>query len=139
MTEVVPSSELLVTCAKIAAAHFSNSAVPLDEVAEVISQIYQSVAKAAAGGSSNGPKEPAVPIAKSVMADRIVCLEDGAKLKTLKPHLRVSHGLNIAEYRTRWHLPADYPAVAPNYAKRRSAIAKQIGLGKAARQRKRAR
>jgi predicted transcriptional regulator len=27
-------------------------------------------------------------------------------------------------------LPADYPMVAPNYAKQRSSLAKKIGLGK---------
>jgi predicted transcriptional regulator len=34
------------------------------------------------------------------------------------------------EYRTKWALPADYPMVAPNYAKQRSEFAKQIGLGR---------
>jgi predicted transcriptional regulator len=34
------------------------------------------------------------------------------------------------EYRAKWGLPADYPMVAPNYAKQRSAFAKEIGLGK---------
>jgi predicted transcriptional regulator len=35
-----------------------------------------------------------------------------------------------AQYRTRWGLPADYPMVAPNYAKVRSSLAKKIGLGR---------
>ena len=30
----------------------------------------------------------------------------------------------------RWNLPADYPMVAPDYAAKRSSLAKQIGLGK---------
>ncbi|MEN0653767.1 MucR family transcriptional regulator [Hyphobacterium sp. WM6] len=29
-----------------------------------------------------------------------------------------------------WGLPVDYPMVAPNYSKRRSQFAKQIGLGR---------
>jgi predicted transcriptional regulator len=33
-------------------------------------------------------------------------------------------------------LPPDYPMVAPNYAKQRSAFAKKIGLGKRGRGRK---
>jgi predicted transcriptional regulator len=33
------------------------------------------------------------------------------------------------EYRERWGLPADYPMVAPNYARQRSKLAKEIGLG----------
>ncbi|MDP9096606.1 MAG: MucR family transcriptional regulator, partial [Pseudomonadota bacterium] len=36
------------------------------------------------------------------------------------------------DYRTKWGLPRDYPMVAPNYASTRSALAKQIGLGRKA-------
>jgi predicted transcriptional regulator len=34
------------------------------------------------------------------------------------------------QYRAKWKLPADYPMVAPNYAAARSALAKEMGLGK---------
>ncbi|MGE3506904.1 MAG: MucR family transcriptional regulator, partial [Alphaproteobacteria bacterium] len=34
------------------------------------------------------------------------------------------------EYRAKWGLPVDYPIVAPNYAAKRSALAKKIGLGR---------
>ena len=34
-----------------------------------------------------------------------------------------------AKYRTKWGLPADYPMVAPAYARKRSELAKSIGLG----------
>jgi hypothetical protein len=33
------------------------------------------------------------------------------------------------QYREKWGLPADYPMVAPNYAKARSELAKEMGLG----------
>ena len=33
------------------------------------------------------------------------------------------------QYRRRWGLPTDYPMTAPNYAKTRSKIAKNTGLG----------
>ena len=33
------------------------------------------------------------------------------------------------EYRGRWGLAPDYPMVAPDYARHRSALAKKIGLG----------
>ena len=48
----------------------------------------------------------------------------------LKRHLRAAYGLSPEEYRAKWGLPADYPMVAPNYAKQRSNFAKQIGLGR---------
>ena len=72
-------------------------------------------------------QEPAVPIRRSVTPDYLVCLEDGRKFKSLKRHLRVKYNLSPDEYRARWGLPADYPMVAPNYAKARYQLAAQIG------------
>ncbi|TJW27225.1 MAG: MucR family transcriptional regulator, partial [Mesorhizobium sp.] len=71
--------------------------------------------------------KPAVPIKKSVMADYIICLEDGKNFKSLKRHLSTHYGLTPDEYRAKWGLPADYPMVAPNYAAARSALAKTMG------------
>ena len=50
------------------------------------------------------------------------------KLRSLKQHLRVKHGLTPEEYRAKWGLPADYPMAAPGYAKVRSEFAKSMGL-----------
>lgn len=75
-----------------------------------------------------GPHEPAVPIRKSITADHIVCLEDGRKFKSLKRHLRVKYNLSPEQYRAKWALPVDYPMVAPNYAKAREDLARQMGL-----------
>jgi predicted transcriptional regulator len=48
----------------------------------------------------------------------------------LKRHLMTDHKLTPQQYRERWGLPRDYPMVAPDYAKTRSALAKKIGLGR---------
>jgi predicted transcriptional regulator len=74
-----------------------------------------------------------VSVKRSVNPDYIVCLEDGKKLKMLKRHLKTAYDMTPEEYRERWALPADYPMVAPNYAKQRSRLAKEIGLGTRAR------
>ena len=50
-------------------------------------------------------------------------------MATLKRHLRVAHGLTPAAYREAFGLKDDYPLVAPAYAERRAAIARQFGLG----------
>jgi predicted transcriptional regulator len=47
----------------------------------------------------------------------------------LKRHLKTAYNMTPEEYRERWGLPADYPMVAPSYAKKRSKLAKDIGLG----------
>ncbi len=48
----------------------------------------------------------------------------------LKRHLMTHYKMTPDDYRKKWGLPADYPMVAPNYAKKRRELAKKIGLGK---------
>ena len=101
--------------------------------------LIQSVHRALSGVSTtaepveSAPREPAVPLKKSVNPDFIVCLEDGRKFKSLKRHLRTKYNMSPEEYRAKWGLPKDYPMVAPNYAKARSDLAKQMGLGQGGR------
>ncbi|MDX2095460.1 MAG: MucR family transcriptional regulator [Alphaproteobacteria bacterium] len=74
-------------------------------------------------------RKPVVSVEESVQADYLVCLEDGKRVKMLKRHLKTAYNMSPDQYRARWDLPATYPMVAPNYAKVRSQLAKQIGLG----------
>lgn len=67
---------------------------------------------------------------QTVFADHLICLEDGLSMKMLKRHLLTVHGLTPEEYREKWGLPNDYPMVASSYAKLRSSLAIQSGLGK---------
>lgn len=134
MPEDAPSNDLLVLTTEIVSSHVANNTVAPSELPQLIQQVYATLAgigKAAGGGrNAMGERpEPAVPIKKSIMPDYIVCLEDGRKLKMLKRHLKTAYNMTPDAYRERWGLPADYPMVAPNYAKQRSSLAKKIGLG----------
>lgn len=80
--------------------------------------------------TQKSPAKSATAISQSVTADHVICLEDGKKFKTLKRHLRTAHGLSPQQYREKWELPADHPLVAPNYAAKRSVMAKKVDLGK---------
>jgi predicted transcriptional regulator len=127
----VPSNpDLLDLVATIVSAHVAHNAVPPEALPGVIRSVYTALSGLGTEPPPVEKPEPAVPIKKSVFPDHIVCLEDGKKLETLKRHLRASHGMTPEEYRTRWSLPRDYPMVAPKYAARRSAVAKEIGLGR---------
>nr|AFJ91278.1 MucR family transcriptional regulator [Sinorhizobium meliloti] len=53
-----------------------------------------------------------------------VCLDDAKKFKSLKRHLMAKYALTPEQYRERWKLPAEYPMVAPNYARQRSELAR---------------
>lgn len=134
MNTGTPANELLSLTVDIVAAHVSNNTVALPDLPNLIDQVYRSLA--AVGNEPPASTErpsPAVPIRKSIAPDYIVCLEDGKKLKMLKRHLKTAYNMSPEEYRERWGLPADYPMVAPNYARQRSSLAKQIGLGTRAR------
>jgi len=115
----------------IVAAYVSNNEVASTELPEVIKVVHAAlVGLDDKSAPASDIQKPAVPIKKSCTDDYIICLEDGKKLKMLKRYLRTRYGLSPDEYRTKWSLPADYPMVAPTYAAKRSAFAKQIGLGK---------
>jgi predicted transcriptional regulator len=74
------------------------------------------------------PLVPVVSIRKSITPGFLICLDDGKKFKSLKRHLS-SHGMTPDQYRQKWNLPKDYPMTAPDYAAKRSVLAKSIGLG----------
>ncbi len=116
--------------ADIVSAHAANHNVAANDLPGLIANVY--AALAGLGTAAARPEEklvPAVPVRLSVKPDYIVCLESGRKLKMLKRHLMTRYGMTPDEYRGKWGLPADYPMVAPNYAKVRSELAKSIGLG----------
>ena len=135
MTEQTDSNEILSLTTSIVAAHVSNNPVTVNDLPGLIREVYQTLTNVGSGEQEPERPVPAVPIKKSIAPDHIVCLEDGKKLKMLKRHLKTAYDMSPEEYRERWGLSPDYPMVAPNYAKQRSRLAKQIGLGTKARRR----
>ena len=129
MPEDMKAGELLPLVTQVVAAKLSTSKTPLTDVASLIQSVHQVLDELRINGTPAELPEPAVPIKRSVMPDYIVSLEDGRKLKTLKRYLRTSFDMTPDQYRRRWGLSADYPMVAPNYAKKRSQLAKKAGLG----------
>lgn len=132
MSEEKPT--LLALTAEIVATHVANNRVGSAELVDLIASVHRSL-----GGLGQVEEEapavqakPAVSIRNSVKPDYIVCLEDGKKLTMLKRYLQSRYGMSPQQYRAKWKLPADYPMVAPNYAERRRALAKEIGLGRKA-------
>lgn len=129
MSESFTNEDLLAFTTEIVSAHVSNNEIPAADLPKLVQDVYRALAGIMAPEPEVEQLQPAVPIKKSVFPDYIVCLEDGKKLKMLKRHLKTAYNMTPEEYRTRWNLPADYPMVAPNYAERRSGLAKKIGLG----------
>lgn len=126
------SSAYLGLTAEIVAAYVAHNSLSAADLPKLITDVHGAM-KAIGAGAAAEPEEaeqkPAVPIRKSVTPDFIVCLEDGLKFKSLKRHLATHFSMTPDQYRAKWGLPDDYPMVAPNYSARRSALAKDNGLG----------
>jgi len=137
MTEKPNVSELLELTTEIVSAHASNNAVAPADLPGLIQDVFKTLVEVGSAQDVPEKPRPAVSVKKSIFPDYIICLEDGKKLKMLKRHLKTAYNLSPDDYRKRWGLPADYPMVAPNYAKHRSALAKKIGLGTKSRKQKR--
>ncbi len=130
------TAEIIELTAEIVASYVENNALATSDVPALIQSVHRALTSIASGVETVevAPKEPAVPVRRSITPDYLICLEDGRKFKSLKRHLRTKYNLSPEDYRAKWGLAKDYPMVAPNYAKARSDLAKQMGLGQGGRQ-----
>ena len=134
MDEAVGSDYTTLT-ADIVSAYVSHNAIRSADLPDLISSVHQALQGLSASPQTEPEKrEPPVPIRKSITPDFLISLEDGHRYKSLRRHL-TGRGLSPEQYREKWGLPPDYPMVAPNYAKKRSELAKSIGLGQLRRNR----
>ena len=131
-------TQLVELTADIAAAYLSANTVPAGELPTLIQTIHAALSGVSTGAPAPAAEaaKPAVPVKKSITPDYLISLEDGKKYKSLKRHLRTKYNMTPDEYRTKWGLGKDYPMVAPNYAKARSQLVKDMGLGQQRRKRR---
>lgn len=128
--EVASNGAILEFASDIVSAYVSNNAIQSGELPDLIRDVHATLAKLGNSGDTTPTKKPAVSVKNSITDEFLICLEDGKKFKSLKRHLRSKYGLSPEEYREKWGLPFDYPMVAPSYARKRSKLAKEMGLGK---------
>ena len=127
MNDKVPSNCIELT-AGIVSAYVRNNAVAADDISSIISQVHSALLSVS-NGAPEGVGEAAIAVKKSITPNYLVCLEDGKKFKSLKRHLRTQHNMTPKLYREKWGLAPDYPMVTLKYARARSRLAKQMGLG----------
>lgn len=135
---------LLALTGQIVIAHVGHNDTPIKVLPKLINDVYSTLAAmepppttAESSLCSQMPTQPGDPgpVARQAQFDRtatddlLVCLECGVSMKMLKRHLITVHGLTPDQYRAKWNLPSDDPMVAANYAKLRSSLAKESGLG----------
>lgn len=114
---------------QIVAAYVGNNPIQSSDLPGLIERVHKSLTDLGDPSAAQTALKPAVPVKKSITDDYLICLEDGEKFKSLRRHLRAKYDLSPEDYREKWGLPADYPMVAPSYARQRSKLAKKMGLG----------
>jgi predicted transcriptional regulator len=129
-TAAVLQPTIIRLVAQIVAQYVTGNSIPPAELPGTIASVYGAFTACGHAEASPVRPGPKVSVKKSVHPDYLVCLEDGTKLKMLKRHLKTHHDLTPEQYREKWGLPTTYPMVAPNYAARRSSLAKAFGLGR---------
>ena len=122
---------LLSLTADIVTAYVSNNHIQPSDVPEVLTNIYRTMwdIESKRKPVELPPKLTPQEIDRSITTDFLVSFEDGKPYKTLRRHLALQ-GLTPDEYRAKWGLGPDYPMTAPSYSKRRSELARALGLGK---------
>lgn len=125
----IAATDTLELTTEIVAAYVSNNPVQSSDLAGLIRNVHAALNGLNAEEKQAPEAKPAIPVKKSVTDDYLICLEDGKKFKSLKRHLRAKYDMTPDEYREKWGLPFDYPMVAPSYARKRSQLAKKMGLG----------
>lgn len=115
-----------VLAASIAMRYLETQNVTPDGLVELVTSLREALAHAPVVR----PKPPAVPIAQSVTADYIICLEDGHLCKSLQRYLKHKFRISPQAYRLKWGLPDNYPMVAENYSRRRAELARTHQLGR---------
>ncbi len=131
MAENMEQESLIELTAEIVSAYVSNNSVASGDIPMLISNVHSALSRTAEGRGepAREPPKPAISVRRSITPDYLICLEDGKRFKSLKRHLRTHYDLTPDEYREKWGLANDYPMVAPNYAKARSTLAREMGLG----------
>jgi predicted transcriptional regulator len=129
-TVAVPARDVFIrSTATIVASYVAKHEVATATLPDVIRDVFETLRDLTGEAEPEAPP-PVGDLTSSVFPDYLVCLEDGEQMAMLKRHLWTCHGMTPDEYRAKWDLPPDYPMVAPNYAKVRSDLAKQSGLGR---------
>ena len=126
--DAAPTAPALTT--EIVSGYVGNHALPVSEVALLITTIGRALAGLGREPEPPAKPEPAVPVRRSVQRDHLVCLVCGRRLKSLRRHLETAHDLTPEAYREMFDLKRDYPMVAAAASERRAEIARRSGLGR---------
>jgi predicted transcriptional regulator len=129
-----PRTQSLV--AEIVSGYVKKNQIAPADIPALINTVYQSLLTVGKAAEPEPPRTPAVSIRQSVRPQYVICLDCGWRGQMLRRHVKGAHGLTPEQYRARWGLKPDHALTAPDYSEKRSALAKQVGLGRGAKGRR---
>ncbi|MEN8140532.1 MAG: MucR family transcriptional regulator [Thermodesulfobacteriota bacterium] len=130
------SKSLLEMAADIVKSQAQATVMSTEEVTQALQSTFtslqslQSMEANAEMGAASDKEAPAVDIKpeRSILKNKIICLECGESFKMLSPkHLR-SHGLDGRSYRKKYGLPLRQALCAKSLSDRRKKAGKERGL-----------
>lgn len=130
-TETRADRDLLLMTADIVAAFVIKNKIDADAVPALIITVasaLSSIGEPVADATMPVQQMTAAQARKLITPAGIVSLINDKPFKSMKRHLSLS-GYTPASYREAFGLPADFPMVHPEYAARRSELARAAGLG----------
>jgi predicted transcriptional regulator len=115
---------------EIVVAYVTRNTIAPTDLGDLIGAVARALGALGREQAEPARPKPAVPVRRSIHENHLVCLVCGKQQKTLRRHLDVAHQLTPEAYREQFGLKPDYPMAAPGYSRRRSEMAKRVGLGR---------
>ncbi len=125
-------TEMAVELATAQASHTTMSAEDMEAYLKKTFQTLTHLKNLEEGETAPGeePDEPAVDPKKSILKNKVICLECGKEFKILtSKHLLKEHGMDSKEYRRKYGFSSRQSLAARSLSAKRSATAKKHKLG----------
>lgn len=120
---------------EIVQSQISSKPMTLEEIKAAFNDVFQSLKRLQesemTGMEAETTEGNAIQISdpkKSILRNKIICMECGQEFKMLSPKHLASHGLDSKSYRKKYGLSARQPLCSKSLSERRSASGKDRGL-----------
>ena len=129
------SKTLTEMAVELATAQASHRTMSAEEMESFLAKTFQTLnnLKNMEEGDVHSTEEPAGPVLnpkKSILKNKVICLECGREFKILtSKHLQKEHGIDSKEYRKKYGFSARQSLAAKSLSAERSATAKKHKLG----------
>jgi len=120
---------------ELVSAQMQNKAMSTEEITKTLQQVFQTLNQLKATeisegdtGGGSGIDKPTTDPKRSILKNKIICLECGAEFKQLSAKHLATHDLTPKEYRKKYGFPASQPLSCKSLTEKRKAMGKKRGL-----------